>query len=97
MDALVYRFLLLISFIAYMAAVYVALHIVVAHFSRAPGSRLLWFFSVLTAPLTRSIRAALPDGMTESQVRYLTLLACVVIWLATRLLLAGLGGVDQSR
>jgi hypothetical protein len=69
----------------------------VAHFSRTPESRLLWFFSVLTGPLTRPIRAVLPAGVTEAQVRYLTLLACVVIWLATRLLLAGLGGVDQRR
>jgi hypothetical protein len=95
MDALIYRLLLLISFVAYMAAIYVALHIAVAHFSRVPGSRLLWFFSVLTGPLTRSVRGILPAGMTESQVRYLTLGACVVIWLATRLLLAALGGVAQ--
>ena len=97
MDALVYRLLLLISFVAYIAAIYVALHIVVAHFSSAPGSRLLWFFSVLTGPLTRPIRGILPAGMTESQVRYLTLGVCVVIWLATRLLLAALGGVEQVR
>jgi hypothetical protein len=96
MDALVYRFLLPISFVAYMAAIYVALHIVVAHFSRTPGSRLLWFFSALTGPLTWPIRTALPDGMTESQVRYLTLLACVVIWLVIRLLLAGWSGVNQG-
>jgi hypothetical protein len=95
MDALVYRLLLLISFVAYMAAIYVALHIVVAYFSRAPGSRLLWFFSVLTGPLTRPIRGILPAGMTESQVRYLMLGVYVVIWLATRLLLAALGGVAQ--
>jgi hypothetical protein len=95
MDTLVYRLLLLISFVAYMAAIYVALHIVVVHFSRVPGSRLLWFFSVLTGPLTRPIRSILPKGMTESQVRYLTLAACIVVWLAARLVLAGLGGVDQ--
>jgi hypothetical protein len=96
MDASSYRLLLLISFIAYMAAIYVALHIVVAHFSRMPGSRLLWFFSVLTAPLTRSIRRILPEGLTESQLRYLTLAVCVVIWLLTRLVLAVLGGVDHA-
>jgi hypothetical protein len=96
MYASIYRLLLLISFVAYMAAIYVALHIVVAHFSRAPGSRLLWFFSVLTGPLTRPIRAMLPGRVTESQVRYLTLVACVAIWLAMRLLLAVLGGVDQG-
>jgi hypothetical protein len=88
MDALLYRLLLLISFIAYMAAIYVALHIVVAHFTTMPGSRLLWFFSVLTGPLTGSIRRILPEGITESQLRYVTLAACVAIWLATRLLLA---------
>jgi hypothetical protein len=96
MDPLIYRLLLLISFVAYMAAIYVALHITVAHFSSRPGSRLLWFFSVLTGPLTRPIRAMLPNTMTESQVRYLTLLACVIIWLAIRLLLAGWDRVNQG-
>jgi hypothetical protein len=94
MDPLVYRLLLLISFVAYMAAIYVALHIVVVHFSRTPDSRLLWFFSVLTRPLTLPIRTVLPTGTTESQVRYLTLVACVVVWLATRLLLVGWVGID---
>jgi hypothetical protein len=94
MDLLVYRLLLLMSFVAYMAAIYVALHIVVVRFSRTPGSRLLWFFSVLTRPLMQPIRTVLPIGTTESQVRYLTLVACVVIWLVTRLLLVGLGGLD---
>jgi hypothetical protein len=96
MDTLIYRLLLLISFVAYMAAIYVALHIVVAHFSTMPGSRLLWFFSVLTGPLTRTIRRILPEGVTDSQIRYLTLVVCVVIWLATRLLLVVLGGVGQG-
>jgi hypothetical protein len=96
MDTLIYRLLLLISFIAYMAAIYVALHIVVAHFSRMPGSRLLWFFSVLTGPLTQAIRRILPGGVTDSQIRYLTLAVCVVIWLVTRLLLVILGGMDQG-
>lgn len=96
MDTVVYRLLLLISFLAYMAAIYVGLHIVVAYFSTTPGSRLLWFFSVLTGPLTRPVRAVLPGGMTESQVRYLTLLACVIIWLTIRLLLARLGGVAHG-
>src|SRR5262245_16080002 len=96
MDTVVYRLLLLISFVAYMAAIYVGLHIVVAYFSKTPDSRLLWFFSVLTGPLTRPIRAVLPGGMTESQVRYLTLVACVTIWLTMRLLLAMLSGVAHG-
>jgi uncharacterized protein YggT (Ycf19 family) len=96
MNLLIYRLLLLISFVAYMAALYLVLHILVARFSRTPTSRVLWFFSVLTGPLTRPIRAVLPEKITESQGRYLTLLACVLIWLATRLLLAELGGVSPG-
>jgi uncharacterized protein YggT (Ycf19 family) len=96
MAALIYRLLLLISFVAYMAAIYVALHILVAHSSRRAESRLLWFFSVLTKPLTRSIRRLLPEGLTESQIRYLTLAVCVGVWLVTRLLLAGFSGVGHG-
>jgi hypothetical protein len=97
MAVLLYRMLLLVSFVAYMAAIYVALHIAVARFSRNPEGRLLWFFSVLTGPLTRSSRRILPAGMTESQVRYLTLAVCVVIWLAARLLLMTLGDLPAGR
>lgn len=96
MHEFVYRILFLISFVAYMAAIYIALHIVVARFSRAPGSRLLWFFSVLTEPLTRPIRGLLPARMTEAQVRYVTLAACGVIWLTTRLLLAAIGNIERE-
>jgi hypothetical protein len=96
MGALLSRLLLLLSFLAYMAAIYMVLYIVVAHFSRTPQSRVLWFFSVLTMPLTGSIRRLLPDGLTEPQVRYLTLAACVILWLTTRILLAVLGGVGSG-
>jgi uncharacterized membrane-anchored protein len=96
MAALIYRLLLLVSFVAYMAAIYIALHIVVAHFSRRAESRLLWFFSVLTKPLTRSIGRILPEGLTDSQLRYLTLAVCVAVWLVTRLLLMGFSGVDHG-
>ena len=91
-NTLLSRLLLLVSFIAYMAAIYVALHIVVARATTTPGSRLLWFFSVVTAPLTGSIRRILPRGITESRSRYVTLAACVVIWLTTRFLLAMVNG-----
>jgi uncharacterized protein YggT (Ycf19 family) len=92
MYTVTYRLILLISFVAYMAALYVSLHIVVARFSKSPGSRMLWFFSVLTAPLMRPFRAVLPAQVTEPQLRYVTLAACIALWLATRLLLAMLGG-----
>jgi hypothetical protein len=96
MYTVTYRLILLTSFIAYMAAIYVTLHIVVARFSKSPGSRLLWFFSVLTAPLMRPLRAVLPAHVTEVQLRYVTLAACVALWLVTRLLSAMLRGMAHE-
>jgi hypothetical protein len=96
MYTMMYRLILLTSFVAYMAAIYVALHIVVARFSTSPGSRLLWFFSVLTAPLMCPLRAVFPAHVTEVQLRYVTLAACIVLWLATRLLLAMLRGIAHG-
>ena len=79
-------------FVFYMASIYLALHIVVARFSRAPDSRLLWFFSVVTGPLTRPVRALIPPGTPESRVRLVALGAYVALLIAARLALASLGG-----
>ncbi len=49
------RFLVLFRLIAFIGVLYMALHILVARFSRKPESRLLWFFEVLTGPLTRTV------------------------------------------
>ena len=94
MHEFVYRLLVLIWFVAYMAAIYLALHIILARFITAPESRLLWFFSVITTPLTSPVRAVLPPGIHEGRVRWITLALCVAVWLGMRLLLAGMGGVD---
>jgi uncharacterized protein YggT (Ycf19 family) len=94
MHELVYRLLVLIWFVAYMAAIYLGLHIVLARFISAPESRLLWFFSVVTTPLTAPVRAVLPRGIPEGRVRWITLALCLAVWLCARLVLAGMGGVD---
>lgn len=88
-----YRLLVLIWFVAYMAAIYLALHIAAARFIAAPESRVLWFFSVITKPLTAPVRAILPAGFSPGRVRWITLALCVAIWLGARLILAGMGGV----
>ena len=92
MSELVHRLLVLMWFLAYMAAIYLVLHIAVARVARAPDSRLLWFFGVVTGPLTRPVRALLPPGMPEPRVRLVTLVVLVAIWLLARWLLAGYGG-----
>jgi uncharacterized protein YggT (Ycf19 family) len=92
MYELVHRCLVLVWFLAYMAAIYLALHMVVARLSRAPDSRLLWFFSVVTSPLTRPVRALMPPGTPEGRIRLVTLLVLVALWIGTRAILGMLGG-----
>jgi len=94
MHDLVYRLLVLVWFVAYMAAIYLGLHIVLARFISAPESRVLWFFAVVTTPLTAPVRAVLPRGTPEGRVRWITLALCVAIWVGARLGLASMGGVD---
>lgn len=94
MHELVYRLVVLVWFVAYMATIYLALHIVLARLISTPENRLLWFFSVVTTPLTAPVRAVLPQGIPEGRVRWIALALCVAVWLGARLVLAGMGGVD---
>jgi len=94
MHELIYRLLVLVWFLSYMAAIYLALHMIVARVTRAPDSRLLWFFSVITGPLTRPVRAWVPPGTSEARVRLITLIGLVALWLGTRVLLGTMGGLD---
>jgi hypothetical protein len=95
MDEIIYRLLILVAFLGYMAVIYLALHIVVAHLTQATDSRLLWFFSVVTQPLTWPVRAVLPPGTPEAWVRYLTLGVYLIIWLGARLLLAEMDAMGR--
>lgn len=94
MHELVYRLCVLIWFVAYMAAIYLGLHILLARFITAPESRLLWFFSVVTTPLTAPLRTLLPPGISDGRVRWIALALCMGVWLGMRLVLAAMGGVD---
>jgi hypothetical protein len=94
MNELLYRFCVLVWFLAYMATIYLLLHIVVARFSRAPQSRLLWFFGVVTGPLLAPIRVALPPGMPESRLRWVALGVYAFVWLAMKVLLQRMGGIE---
>ena len=89
-----YRLLVILWFLSYMATIYLALHIVVARFSRAPEGRLVWFFSVATGPLILPARALLPPETSEPRLRLVTFGVCVALWLGLRLLLSRMGGLD---
>ncbi len=95
MDDVVLRLALLLRlvlpFIFFMAAFYLALHIVVARLVPGGGGRLLWFFGVVTAPLTRPVRALLPHA-PDARVRVIALGLYVALWLATRAITARVVG-----
>jgi hypothetical protein len=96
MHEVLQRLLLLVWFLAYMAAIYLALHMVVARLSRSPNSLLLWFFTVLTSPLTWPVRALLPAQTPDRRVRLVALGCYVAIWLLMRMTLARLGGARSG-
>ena len=91
MYDLLYRVVILLWFIAYMSAIYLSLHLIAARFARSPESRLLWFFSIVTGPLTRPVRAILPAGTDPTRIRLLALLFYGLLWLLLRTLLGELG------
>jgi hypothetical protein len=91
MNEIAFRLGVLVWFLAYMATIYLLLHIVVARLSRAPESRLLWFFGVLTGPLLAPVRAILPAGTSPAQLRWAGLAVYATIWLAMRALLSQRG------
>ena len=81
----------LIPFIFFMASVYLALHMLFARLvSGDRSSATLWFFSVVTGPLTRPMRALLPPGTPESRVRALALAVYVGLWIVSGRALAWL-------
>jgi len=92
MDALAIRSVLILGFLAYMAAVYLILHMIFARLITAPESRTLWFFSVVTGPLTRPVRRFLSPGASEARVRLLALGVYAAVWLVTKVLVAWLRG-----
>ena len=82
----------LVPFVLFMASVYLALHILVARLVRRPDSQILWFFAVVTGPLTRPVRSLLPAGTAESRVRLIALGAYAGLWLVSGALLRWLAG-----
>ena len=69
-----------------MASTYLALHIVLARLIARPESPVLWFFAVVTGPLTRPVRSILPFGTPERRVRAVALGVYVALWLMVRVL-----------
>jgi uncharacterized protein YggT (Ycf19 family) len=91
MNEWLFRTLFLLRFVSMMAVVYLALHLAVAARIRDPRSKVGAFFSVVTSPLVRPVRAFLPAVRSEQQVRLIALCGFLVLWLVLVLVTALLG------
>ena len=77
-----------VPLVFFMASVYLLLHVLFARFITRPDSPVLWFFAVVTGPLTRPVRALLAPGIREPRVRLVALGVYIALWLGSRILLA---------
>ena len=100
MDELGLRLVLLanvvIPLLFFMAAIYLSLHIAFARFVSSPESPVLWFFSVVTGPLTRPVRAWLTPGAPEPTIRLVALGVYTALWLVSRAVLVWLGAAYRG-
>ena len=74
-----------IPLVFFMAWVYLALHVAFARLVN-PDNPALWFFAVVTGPLTRPVRAFLAPGTPEPRVRIVALVAYFALWVVVRAL-----------
>jgi hypothetical protein len=99
-EDLGFRLILLINVVVplvlFMAAMYLGLHIAFAALIARPESPVLWFFSVVTGPLTRPVRAMLPPSTPETRVRAIALAVYVGLWLGVRVVFAAALGVGAG-
>ena len=91
MYELLYRSVVLLWFLAYMSVIYLGLHLLAARLARSPESRLLWFFAIVTGPLTRPVRAIVPAGTSPTRILLVALVVYAIFWLALRTMLGELG------
>ena len=91
MDEVGFRVLVwlnvVIPLVLFMAWIYLALHVVFARVVR-PDNPAMWFFQVVTSPLTRPVRALLPAPTPEARIRMVALVAYLILWMVVRAIFA---------
>lgn len=81
MNEVALQVIVLLRFICFIALFYLMLHILVSRVIKRPDHKVLWFFSVLTDPLTRPVRVWVPGDVPEQRLRLLALIFYGVLWL----------------
>jgi uncharacterized protein YggT (Ycf19 family) len=95
MNGFVLHVVVLLRFVCFIALFYLMLHILVSRVIKRPEHKVLWFFSVLTAPLTRPVRVWVAD-MPEQRVRWMALIFYAVLWLVAVALTRVVAGSSQQ-
>jgi hypothetical protein len=81
MNESVLHLFVLLRFLCFVAVFYLALHVLLSRLIANRDSKVLWFFSIVTSPLTRPVRKRLGAGAPESRVLLLSLGFYSVLWL----------------
>jgi uncharacterized protein YggT (Ycf19 family) len=96
MNELVFQLIVILRFVCFIALFYLMLHILVSGIIKRPENKVLWFFSVLTEPLTRPVRAWVAVDMPEQRVRLIALVFYGVLWLVAIALTRVVAGLSQQ-
>ena len=75
-----------IPLLLFMAWVYLALHVIFARLVVNRDNPVLWFFAVVTGPLTRPVRSFMPPGTPAPRVRMVALVVYFALWIVVRAL-----------
>jgi hypothetical protein len=74
------RLLFFLRFLCFVALIYLGLHVIFSRLISKPDSKVLWFFSVLTGPLTWPVRRWLASGAPEARLRSMALVFYGALW-----------------
>jgi uncharacterized protein YggT (Ycf19 family) len=95
MNEVALQVIVLLRFICFIALFYLMLHILVSRVIKRPDHKVLWFFSVLTDPLTRPVRVWVSGEVPEQRLRLLALIFYGVLWLVGVGLTRMVAGLSQ--
>ena len=87
MTVFALRMLFLLRLLCFLSIVYLGLHIAFACIISRPDSKVLWFFSVLTSPLTRPLQMWTASNRPEPQRRLVALAIYGVLWVLITLVM----------
>jgi hypothetical protein len=95
MSEFALQVIVLLRFLCFIALFYLMLHILVSRVIKKPDHKVLWFFTVLTDPLTRPVRAWIAGDLPEPRVRVMALIFYGVLWLVAVVLTRMVAGLSQ--